>query len=86
MEGRTVTALMMFAAALAAVARSSKPVLSESEASEYLGVSVRTLQRWRAEGIGPVYIDYYGSMIHYRRTDLDEFIKARSIAPRRKAA
>ena len=83
MEGRTITALMMFAAALAAVARTSKPVLNEPEAADHIGVSVRTLQRWRTEGIGPVYIDYYGSMIHYRRSDLDAFVQARSVAPKR---
>lgn len=35
-------------------------------------VSIRTLERWRAEGIGPVYLKIHGR-VSYRETDIEKF-------------
>ncbi|WP_425450498.1 helix-turn-helix transcriptional regulator [Virgifigura deserti] len=54
-------------------------LFDEEGAGRYLGgtrpVSKRTLQRWRLEGSGPVYIKLSRS-VRYRKSDLDAFIAA----------
>jgi len=50
----------------------------EEAAGRYIGgakspVSPRTLQRWRLEGIGPIYVKL-GRLVRYRQTDLDRFL------------
>ncbi len=54
-------------------------VYDELSAARYLGgikspISVRTMQRWRLEGLGPRYIKL-GRLVRYRQSDLDEFIQ-----------
>ncbi len=49
-----------------------KDILSEREAAEYLGLSVRTLQKWRWQGGGPLFAKL-GSAVRYRIEDLDDF-------------
>ena len=54
----------------------------EAAASKYLGgevspISTRTMQRWRLEGVGPVYIKL-GRLVRYRRHDLDAFLEERA--------
>lgn len=56
-------------------------LLNEIQAGRYLGgkatpVSARTLQRWRMEGVGPLFVRI-GRLVRYRRTDLDEWLAAR---------
>lgn len=56
--------------------------LSELEASKYLGpVSVRTLQDWRARGIGPAYTKL-GRRVAYEVSDLDAFKAAGRVEPK----
>ena len=43
--------------------------LTQSEAAEFLRVSVRSLERWRLEGIGPPY-RRFGRRVVYERDDL----------------
>ena len=55
--------------------------LCERDAATYLAgetvpISVRTLQRWRQEGIGPIFIKV-GRAVRYRREDLDRFLEER---------
>lgn len=47
----------------------------EQEAAERLGVSIRTLQKWRLRGGGPVYRKF-GSAVRYGEADLEAFIEA----------
>lgn len=55
-------------------------LLNESSAAKYLGgenspISVRTMQRWRLEGLGPKYVKL-GRLVRYRQSDLDDFIQS----------
>jgi hypothetical protein len=47
-------------------------LLSQAAAARYLGVSVSSLERWRAQGIGPK-VTWIGRRPKYRRRDLDEY-------------
>lgn len=49
--------------------------LTEAEASAYLGIKQRTLQKWRQVGGGPKFRKL-GSMVRYIEGDLDEFLAA----------
>jgi phage terminase Nu1 subunit (DNA packaging protein) len=46
--------------------------LNESQAAEFLGVSVRTLQAWRVRGGGPTYTKM-GRLVRYPRRALAVF-------------
>jgi hypothetical protein len=51
------------------------------KASEYLGVSLRTLEDWRAKGRGPTFTKIVGK-VYYEVADLDAFIESgRHAAP-----
>ena len=50
--------------------------LSTCEAAEYLGLSARTLRRYRVTGDGPVF-HRFGGRVRYRREDLDAWAAAR---------
>jgi hypothetical protein len=50
-------------------------VMSEEDAARKLGVSVRTLQRWRIEGKGPSFRKL-GRLIGYTADDLGAFINS----------
>ncbi len=58
--------------------------MTVSEAAEYLSISVPTLNRYRCQGVGPKYAKL-GSSIRYTNVDLDEWVRANTIAPRRSA-
>ena len=54
------------------------PLFDETLAGAYLGgvetpVSPRTLQRWRLEGTGPVWVRL-GRLVRYRQSALDAFL------------
>ncbi len=49
-------------------------VIDEEDAAKALGLSPRTLQRWRVEGIGPKYRKL-GRRIGYTEADLREFLE-----------
>lgn len=52
-------------------------LINEHEAADYIGHSVRTLQKWRVTGGGPKYVRVSARSIRYRRRDLNEWIEAR---------
>ena len=56
-------------------------LLTEAEASDLLGLSTRTLQAWRAQGIGPRFVRA-GRAIRYRRRDLIAWIERNSVSSR----
>ncbi len=47
-------------------------LLTQREAAAYLGVSISSLERWRAKGIGPK-VTWFGARPRYRRSDLDTY-------------
>ena len=54
--------------------QSTSIFLSESEAAEYLGLSKKTLQRWRFGHKGPIYAKLNNKLICYNQVDLDEWM------------
>lgn len=54
-------------------------LLNETQAAEYLGLSVRTLQAWRVRGGGPVFVKL-GRAVRYRPDDLNAWINERMAA------
>ena len=57
-----------------AIAVPDRAALPTTEAAAYIGFGVSTMRRWRAEGIGPVYVQH-GSSIVYRVKDLDDWLR-----------
>lgn len=49
-------------------------LMTEKEAAERYGISVRTFQAWRVKGSGPSYCKI-GRSVRYRQSDLNDFIK-----------
>jgi hypothetical protein len=48
-------------------------LVREAEAARLLGLSVRTLQKWRWSGKGPEFLRLNGA-VRYHRGDLDRFV------------
>jgi len=67
--------------AQAAPGQHRKPdLLNTTEAADYLQLRVNTLEIWRSTGrYGLPYIRV-GRSIRYRRSDLDEFLRARTVS------
>ena len=57
------------------------PLLSEQEASQLLGISPKTLARWRWKGVGPAYVKVGVRAVRYREDDLRNFLEAGRHAP-----
>jgi len=51
------------------------PVLSEDQAAELLGLSVRTLQRFRVDGRGPRYLKLGRKRVAYSETDIAAWLE-----------
>lgn len=56
-------------------AASSGTLCNEHEAAELLGLSVKTLRRWRWAGCGPIY-HKLGTAVRYSHVDLSEYVLA----------
>ena len=55
-------------------------VVTTDEAARRLGVSPRTLERWRLESRGPAYVKL-GKRRCYRLADLESFLTAGTVSP-----
>ena len=60
--------------------QSSSAFLSESEAADYLGISRKTLQRWRFDHKGPAYAKLNNKLIRYRLADLDDWMNQQLVS------
>jgi excisionase family DNA binding protein len=60
------------------MAEEDGPLLNEKQVAEYLNLSLRTVRRWRAEGIGPPYVMMAGRYPRYRRADIDQWLQHRA--------
>jgi excisionase family DNA binding protein len=49
-------------------------LLTARELAAELKVSLRTLERWRARGIGPAYVRL-GRTVRYRRSDVNTWLE-----------
>ena len=54
-------------------------MLTTHEASDYLRLSRRTLERLRVEGTGPKFVKMGRRSIRYRQSDLEGWLTARSV-------
>ena len=70
----------IFASSATVPAKHSIIVISEPEAARRLGISRRTLQRWRESGEGPPFVVLGVRRIAYRPADLDAWVEVR-VAP-----
>jgi predicted DNA-binding transcriptional regulator AlpA len=52
------------------------PVLSEHRAAELLGLSVRTLQRFRVEGRGPRFLKLGRKRVAYSETEIAAWLQS----------
>lgn len=55
--------------------KSVAALVDEAEAGRILGLSVKTLRRWRWAGQGPRFVKL-GSAVRYHPADLEAFIEA----------
>lgn len=55
------------------VQNKSNSVMTVQQASEYLGLAVSTLNKWRCQGGGPVFIKM-GRAVRYRIEDLEKYV------------
>jgi len=51
------------------------PLLTTEQAAAYLGTTQRTLEGWRYEGAGPMFVKLRGRMVRYRPSDLQAFVE-----------
>lgn len=66
--------------AIASTAADPDRLLNEIQAAQVLGLSSRTLQAWRSQGIGPAYVRA-GRAIRYRRADLTSWADQMTVVP-----
>lgn len=52
-------------------------LMTEQEAAKLLGLSPRTLQKWRITGNGPVFVRASARAIRYQRPDLERWVEDR---------
>ena len=76
-KGTAMTATTIAASSPLAPAKQPNVVIPEQEAAKRLGVSARTLQRWRDTGDGPTFVVLGVRRIGYRPGDLDAWVEAR---------
>ena len=55
-------------------------LINESEAADFVGYSVRSLQGWRVKGGGPQFIKVSARSIRYRRRDLIAWSESRIVS------
>ena len=61
------------------VTQSHPSFLSETEAAQYLSLSVKTLRRWRFARRGPTYAKLNNKLIRYHLPELDEWMDQQTI-------
>ncbi|WNO10514.1 helix-turn-helix domain-containing protein [Teredinibacter sp. KSP-S5-2] len=49
-----------------------KSLLTQEEVAFHFGVTVRTIQRWRSDDIGPAYLQYPGKVM-YLKEDVEAY-------------
>lgn len=52
-------------------------LITESEAANFLGYTVRALQNWRVRGGGPQFVKVSSRSIRYRRKDIVDWIESK---------
>lgn len=52
-------------------------LITERDAADFLGYTMRALQNWRLRGGGPVFVKVSGRSIRYRRRDLLNWVESK---------
>jgi predicted DNA-binding transcriptional regulator AlpA len=55
-------------------------LLTECQASKYLGYTPRTLQAWRMSGKGPRFVRVSERSIRYRKQDILDWVESRIVS------
>lgn len=58
---------------------STTELLSQREVAMRLGVSARTVEGWRARGVGPPYLRLSARAVRYRSSDLEQWLDRRRV-------
>lgn len=45
-------------------------LITETQAADFLGIAIRTLQKWRMNGTGPKFVRVSSRCVRYRRREL----------------
>ncbi len=56
-------------------------LLNEAQAAEFLQVTPGTLSVWRSTKRYPIPYLKIGSRVRYRRTDLEQWLRSRTVSP-----
>lgn len=59
--------------------RTTNELLSQREVAVRLGVSARTVEGWRARGVGPPYLRLSARAVRYRSSDLEQWLDRRRV-------
>jgi predicted DNA-binding transcriptional regulator AlpA len=60
--------------------RTTNELLSQREVAVRLGISARTVEGWRARGVGPPYLRLSARAVRYRSSDLEQWLNQRRVA------
>jgi len=55
-------------------------LLSQRQVALRLGVSARTIEGWRARGVGPPFLRLSARAVRYRAVDLEQWLDQRRVA------
>lgn len=58
----------------------NETLLDAAQAAAYLGMSPKTLKKWRSKGAGPVYSRISRNRVRYRKSALDAWVVAHEAA------
>jgi excisionase family DNA binding protein len=57
-------------------------LLNQKQLATLLGISERTLERWRSEHLGPPFVRLVGSgSVRYRKADVDQWLETQLVRP-----
>jgi predicted DNA-binding transcriptional regulator AlpA len=59
---------------------STNELLSQRQVAMRLGVSARTIEGWRARGVGPPFLRLSARAVRYRSSDLEQWLDRRRVA------
>ena len=59
-------------------------LLSQRQVALRLGVSARTIEGWRARGVGPPFLRLSARAVRYRSSDLEQWLDQRRVADERR--
>jgi phage terminase Nu1 subunit (DNA packaging protein) len=62
---------------------SAPDLLDPTEAAHVAKVAVKTLAKWRCEGVGPPYFKVGGYLVRYDRRQLEQWIAKSAVVPGR---